>query len=245
MVEINSKIKGILFDSGRVLNTPVSGHWMITPNFFKFIDKNRFYSVGKSRRKEAFKKASSYIRQQKIILNEEEEYKHFLQYYRIFFHELSELNVSSKKIHLITKDLVYNYDKYKFFDDALKIVPKLNKIYKLAVVSDAWPSLYNVFKKADQFKYFKSFVVSSIIGASKPDKVMYKTALEELNIKASEAIFIDDNIRNCDGAKEVGINFTVLLCRDIKVFIYYKVKCKNHIVIRKLNKIIKLLEKTS
>jgi hypothetical protein len=34
-------------------------------------------------------------------------------------------------------DLVYNMNKYIFFDDALRILPELKLKYKLAIVSDA------------------------------------------------------------------------------------------------------------
>lgn len=35
--------------------------------------------------------------------------------------------------------------KYTFYKDALKVIPELKLNYKLAVVSDAWPSLKDVF----------------------------------------------------------------------------------------------------
>ncbi|MGN0313009.1 MAG: HAD-IA family hydrolase [Lachnospiraceae bacterium] len=37
-----NKIKAILFDSGKVLNFPASGHWFITPNFFEYVEKEKF-----------------------------------------------------------------------------------------------------------------------------------------------------------------------------------------------------------
>ena len=40
-----NNIKAILFDSGRVLNEPVTGHWFITPNFWKYVDINTFYNL--------------------------------------------------------------------------------------------------------------------------------------------------------------------------------------------------------
>lgn len=61
------KVKGILIDSGRVWNAPRSGHWMITPNFFEYIDKKLFYSIANKRRNCAFQKASQYINKQNLI----------------------------------------------------------------------------------------------------------------------------------------------------------------------------------
>lgn len=81
--------------------------------------------------------------------------------------------------------------------DALKIIPKLKAKYKLAIVSDEWPSLRDVYENKDLYNYFDSFIISSVLGITKPNEKMYLKALEELNILPEEAVFIDDNIINC------------------------------------------------
>lgn len=43
-----SQIKAVLFDSGRVLNGPASGHWFITPNFFDYVEKKAFVRISKN-----------------------------------------------------------------------------------------------------------------------------------------------------------------------------------------------------
>ncbi len=147
--------------------------------------------------------------------------------------ENPEIIIDDIKIELVARDLVYNYDKYVFFNDAIEVIPDLNKRYLLAVVSDAWPSLENVFKKAGLRDYFKSFVVSSVIGVRKPDELMYSTALIELGVSPGDAIFIDDNFKNCDGAKKLGIQ-SFVLCRDIRVYWFFKIFLRKHRVIRSL-----------
>lgn len=147
--------------------------------------------------------------------------------------ENPEIIIDDIKIELVARDLVYNYDKYVFFNDAIEVIPDLNKRYLLAVVSDAWPSLENVFKKAGLRDYFKSFVVSSVIGVRKPDELMYSTALIELKVSPGDAIFIDDNFKNCDGAKKLGIQ-SFVLCRDIRVYWFFKIFLRKHRVIRSL-----------
>lgn len=59
--------------------------------------------------------------------------------------------------------MVYNSDKYRFFDDALKVIPELKLKYKLAIVSDAWPSLKDVYEKNELYNYFDSFVLMIIL----------------------------------------------------------------------------------
>lgn len=235
-----SKIKAILFDSGRVLNAPRTGHWFITPNFFTYVDKKKFNSINSCQKKLAFNKAGEYIHKQNFILNEDEEYKHFIEYYRIFSKYLPELQLQNKDVQAIAKDCVYNYDKYSFFDDAVDLIPELSKSYKLAVVSDAWPSLENVFKRANLRDYFSSFVISSIKGVTKPNELMYETALKELNVSPEETIFIDDNIKNCDGAIKLGIN-SFVLSRDWRLYAYNKLRHRNYNVIRSLIDVKELL----
>ena len=36
-------IKSILFDSGMVLNRPLTGHWFISPNFLNMLIKKNSY----------------------------------------------------------------------------------------------------------------------------------------------------------------------------------------------------------
>ena len=165
----NTSIKAVIFDSGRVLNQPVTGHWFITPNFYSFVEKEKLNLIHANRKRNAFKKEGKYIAAQNRIDTEREEYIHFLEYYKLFFYELPELNMDDKQIELVTKDLVFNYEKYKFFGDVYYVIPRLSESYKLAVVSDAWPSLESVFNKAGLRDYFKSFIISSKLGVTKPD----------------------------------------------------------------------------
>ncbi len=236
----NSRIKAVLIDSGKVLNGPVTGHWFITPNFFSFIDENIFKTIDAKQRNAAFNKAGDYISKQSLIITEEEEFLYFYEYYKLFSNELPQLKLKDNQIRAIAEDLVYNYNKYQFYKDSIEVIPELSKKYKLAVVSDAWPSLENVFKRAGMREYFSSFIISSIKGITKPDELMYKAALEELGILPEEAIFIDDSIKNCDGAAKLGIQ-SFLMCRDLKSYFYNRLTCKKHSVIRDFYEIKRML----
>lgn len=235
-------IKAVLFDSGRVLNGPVTGHWFITPNFWEYVDKSVFDSLDKSKIAFAFAEADKYIVTQKLMTTKDEEYQHFIRFYEIFSSRLPELKLTFDVIENIAKDLVFNPTKYSFYDDALEVVPKLKNKYKLAIVSDAWPSLLDVYEENNMTQYFDSIVISSFLGTSKPDRKMYNAALQELNIKSEEAIFIDDSLKNCMGAMSVGIN-TVLLCRNKQAYITKKIKSigKGYKVINDLKQLYKFI----
>lgn len=235
-------IKAILFDSGRVLNGPVTGHWFITPNFWEYVNKDVFDSLDKSKIASAFAEADKYIITQKLMTTKDEEYKHFIKFYEIFSLRLPELQLYSETIENIARDLVFNPEKYVFYDDALSVIPELKDKCKLAIVSDAWPSLLDVYEENNMTSYFDSIVISSFLGTSKPDSKMYNTALEELDVKPEEAIFIDDSPKNCMGAMAVGIN-AVLLCRNKQVYIREKIKSvgKKYRVINSLHQLYKII----
>jgi hypothetical protein len=42
---MNKNIKAILFDSGKVLNGPTTGHWFISPEFFLHIKEKEFKAI--------------------------------------------------------------------------------------------------------------------------------------------------------------------------------------------------------
>lgn len=237
---MNVNIKAILFDSGRVLNYPPSGNWFIPPNFFRYVDRKLFNNISKNRKKLAFEKAYNYISLCRLIKTQQEEYKYFVEYYNIFFKELPELNLSTDDVKSVAKDLVFNPEKYVFFSEVANVISTLSNKYKLGVVSDAWPSLNSVFKAAKLRNYFSTFIISSTLGVTKPDSIMYQTALDELGVLPQNAVFVDDNLKNCIGADRLGIH-SVLLCRNKSQYVFNKVLAirKKYNVVNNLQQLAK------
>ena len=75
----------------------------------------------------------------------------------------------------------------------------------LGVASDTWPSLERVFINKNLKQYFSTFIMSSVYGFYKAEKTLFKIAIEELNIKPKEAIFVDDSELNLVAAEEFGM----------------------------------------
>lgn len=236
-------IKVILFDSGMVLNHPATGHWFIPPNFWEYVNKEKYQNISSQRIRNAFSEANKYIGAQNTITTKEEEYKHFVEFYTIFSENLPELEIDSVKIELLAKDLVYNPKKYVFYDDALQIIPCLKEKYRLGIISDAWPSLIDVYIDKKIEEHFDCFAISSLIGVTKPHEKMYITALNELGINAEQAVFVDDNLKNCYGAMKLGIK-SILLCRNKWWYLWNKIKSigKGYRVIYTLNDLEKIIK---
>lgn len=68
---------------------------------------------------------------------------------------------------------------------------------------------------------FEKVYSSPHMGCRKPDAEIYGMVLEDLGINASEALFMDDNKDNIDGARKVGIESVLVtlaeqMIRDVK-----------------------------
>jgi len=203
--------KAILFDSGRVLNHPRTGNWFIPPNFNKIVNVHKINVFNYILLLKAIKKATKYIIEQKLILTEEEEFRCFLEFYKIIAKEPTGIKLTEEQIFDIAKDTVYNDQKFLFPNEVFEIIPKLSKDYKLGVISDTCPSLERAFRNVGLRDYFSTFIMSSKLGVNKPDVLMFTTALNELNIKPEEAIFIDDNEINVDAAEKLGMKGILML----------------------------------
>ena len=61
-------------------------------------------------------------------------------------------------------------------------------------------------KKYRIFSLIDNIVVSGEVKQLKPNREIFHTLLNKYNLKAEESLFIDDNLKNVEGAKVVGIN---------------------------------------
>lgn len=55
--------------------------------------------------------------------------------------------------------------------------------------------------------------MSSKLGVWKPNPLMFTTAIDEIDVRPEEVLFIDYSIKNVRGAIELGIN-SILIIRD-------------------------------
>ncbi len=199
-----NNIKAILFDSGRTLNVPRTGHWFITPNFFNIINDTSFQYT-EDQLSEAMNKACDHISKILLVKTEEDEFAMFKEFYEVVLKEIKYTNINEEIIDFLANDNVYNDDKFYFFDDVESGLQRLKDKYILGVVSDTWPSLERVFINKSLRKYFSTFVMSSIYGSYKAEKVLFKIAIEEIGVKPEEVIFIDDSESNLIAAEDFGM----------------------------------------
>ena len=87
----------------------------------------------------------------------------------------------------------------------LKKLIELKK-YKIVALTNWSNETFPIAKKRFDFlNWFEGIIVSGDEKTRKPFKAIYNITLERFNINAETALFIDDNLRNIEAAKSLGI----------------------------------------
>ena len=215
-------VKNIIFDNGNVLAEPITGHWLMQPNFWNILkmDKDTNYEILNN----AIKNNQHLLTQDPKT--EEEEYHMFSQFYYSVLKEINYINISEDIANKLAWDCVYNDDKYFFHSDVVKGLEKLSKKYNLYMITDAWPSTFRVLDNFKLKKYFKEVVVSSLESTLKEKGLFNIFINKNKSVIPEESIYIDDREDLLDMAKELGFNVLLIdrtkSCKDSKYNIIYE-----------------------
>ena len=87
----------------------------------------------------------------------------------------------------------------------IQFIRTLRPRYKTGLISNAWSDLREYILKQKFDDAFDSMVISAEVGAVKPEARIFQIALEQLKVKAREAVFVDDFIENIEGCEKVGM----------------------------------------
>lgn len=83
---------------------------------------------------------------------------------------------------------------------------KLSKRYRLALLSNTDPIHVRHMEGAYSFfAFFPARIYSCVVGASKPDPIIYREALRALKVQAQEAVYIDDIAAYVQAAQRLGM----------------------------------------
>lgn len=105
----------------------------------------------------------------------------------------------------VIKKIFTNDDSEKN-EKLLDYIGQLKRNYKLGILSNVATSwVVDYFLSPEEQKLFDTMVFSFQLGYGKPDAQIYKEALKKLKVQPDEAIFIDDNDRYCEAARQLGI----------------------------------------
>jgi HAD superfamily phosphatase (TIGR01668 family) len=128
-----------------------------------------------------------------------------------------------------------------------EILQNLKGHYKLAVICDTEESkekVKEIMKKAGILEYFDLVIVSSEVGATKPNEKIFRVALDKLNLQPSEVVMVGNRIsRDILGGNQLGMKTILVRWNDRYQETITNELEKPHFTIKTLKELIPTLNK--
>lgn len=114
------------------------------------------------------------------------------------------LEHSERNIEII--ETAWTKQQFDILPGAIEILNYLKTKYRLGVISNGMPSRrHHEIAEFELLPYFDPIIISSEVGAEKPDTSIFELALKMADTKAGEVAFIDDQPAYLEGAYLAGI----------------------------------------
>lgn len=205
------QIQGILFDSGDTLVRPKAGEWFPKQHFVDAFRARGVTGANMDRFDDALSVGLGYLNEHHALaVAEDIERDQFRTAYRLI---LQALGISCPTEELIA-DILRPFEEDVGMEPFPETVPILRRLkragLRLGVLSDNWPSLDRRFRTMGLRSYFDAFVISALVGSSKPCERIYRVAVEEIGIPPENLAFVDDRPVNAAAAERIGMKGIVI-----------------------------------
>lgn len=112
-----------------------------------------------------------------------------------------------KNIDQTVKDIEYIWFEKDCYlkGNALKVVAKLSTQYKMGIITNATPVRRKGLERLGLSKYMNQVIISCEEGLYKPDKEIYKMAIQRSKTMPQDILYIDDHEKYLNGAINAGI----------------------------------------
>lgn len=87
----------------------------------------------------------------------------------------------------------------------LDYLRSLRPQFKTGLISNAWSGLRDYLVRNRIADVFDSLIISAEVGVAKPEAKIYLLALDQVRVKAGEAVFVDDVPANIEAAEKAGM----------------------------------------
>jgi len=87
----------------------------------------------------------------------------------------------------------------------LNFLRSIKPKYKVGLISNAWSGLRSYIEREKFDDVFHHMTISAEVGAVKPSAKIFQIALEQFQVKAKEAVFVDDVLENIEACEKVGM----------------------------------------
>jgi HAD superfamily hydrolase (TIGR01509 family) len=196
-------IEAVLFDSGGVLIGPKGGRWNPRSDFESNLDA-LIPGLAPDAVAAAIAVGDAWL----SVSPTTEPYR---RYYEVILAELG-IELTDARFAALMPD-VDPSTIVEPYPEVLDVVAELRRRdVRMAVVSDAWPSLPTLHAAVGLVDCFEVYAISAVLGCTKPDPRMYRHASDGLGLDPSQCLFVDDVPELVAAAIELGYEGAAL-CR--------------------------------
>jgi len=196
-------MKHLIFDCGGVMVWPRLGEWNIPFGTLEILGP-RARDIYTSKYLTAHRTVVHLLDEDQLVPNVEAE-RQLRREYIQSMNSLMEWKLTTFDISRLTDDFTNNINRYGLFEDVALWLKRWKPRYSLGMLSDAMPSLIKFMDQWGLLSFFDATVISTQIGAIKPDPRMYETILQRLNADPADCLFVDDRAINLEGAIAAGM----------------------------------------
>ena len=196
-------MKHLIFDCGGVMVWPRLGEWNIPFGALEILGP-RARDIYTSKYLAAHRTAVHFLDEDQLVPNVEAE-RHLRRKYVLSMNDLMDWQLTTLDISRLADDFTDNINRYGLFEDVAPWLMRWKSRYSLGMLSDAMPSLIKFMDQWGLLSLFDATVISTQIGAIKPDPKMYEAILQKLNAEPADCLFVDDRAANLEGAIAAGM----------------------------------------
>ena len=197
-------IRAIIFDCGGVLVYPKGGYWQRAVDRDAILNGRRL-DFDADKAASAFRKYAYILDEGQLISGLNHEKRLRCAFLKAMNEEL-QTGLSEREMDALAHSLTYNDARYQLYDDSLQGIDRLSAEYRIGFLSNAMPSMVRALNNTGLTEHLDCFTVSCLIGCQKPEKRMYLTALDELQLPPEECVFVEDLKENLLAAAKLGMN---------------------------------------
>ena len=196
-------MKTLIFDAGGVQVWPLMGEWHVPVSLPRALGE-RAGTMKTERFRQAQRDAFHWLEESQLVKDLDAERALRLGWTREM-NQRMDWALTDAQIDALADDFTYNVHRYGFYDDVVPWLERWKGHYRLGVLSDAMPSIYSVLDAFGALPLFEHVVISTHVGATKPDARMFRAVIDAFGARPEDCLFVDDNPANVEAACAQGM----------------------------------------
>lgn len=204
----------VILDAGGVICLPRRGSWLIPVRFEEIIGPARLAAATPTKIAAAMEASAAVYGDESLpIPDESVEFAIRRNYFLDLAKRLS-WTLTDMEADALARDMTENDARYDFYGDTRAGIENLRQGRGVYLLSNAMPSLKRVLRNAGLLELFDDALISTDVGAAKPDPAIYRALLDRNELNPVACCFVDDRIDNLEAARALGMR-TVHMARGV------------------------------